>query len=816
MTILREYAAQATQLALDSGSTRFDEVVSPDGVLRGPWRRLAAEAVDLSFDQLLRVDSEVSRFLLDDAVTFAPPGAEQTAWRLDPIPLVIDTEEWATIEKGLAQRAELLNAILVDLYGEKKLLAQRILPSTLVFGHQGFFRGAARRSAYDPRPLIIAAVDLGRTADGQWQVQADRLQAPSGIGFAMENRRVLSRILPRNYRSAELHRLAPFYQALRSAILQSAPDGVENPRVVVLSPGPMSETAYDQASIAGSLGFPLVEGSDLTMRDGAIWMRSLQQLERVDVIVRRVDADWSDPLELRSESQLGVTGLAEASRRGTVKIVNGLGSGVLENPALAPFMSQMCEALLGESLRLPSRPIYWAGNSDDRAQILDRLDELMIRAIDSPFTTEQASSDELREKILAAPHRFVAQEPQKLSVVPTLSGDRLVAQEVTLRTFTLRFGSSYRPMIGGLAMAHDGKSMTKSKDVWVLKSSVADPDQGFTDLLPNVGNRAPITMSPRVLDDLYWLGRYCERLEDTVRLLLVAHGLAGDFADRPYTSGGATLRVLTNVIGTLSPCTETDVETNLRSLMLDGRRSGSLMSIIWRLREIAMSLRDQVSPDLFRVFGAIDRAMQLAQDFAGSWQLGESAGRILTDALALQAVNSNMVRDAGWNLLAAGGALERSIQLCSLLGPTLSIRRGIDVDRDIHLAVLQASESAVTHQRRYRGFLRVANVLDLLILDTDNPRSLRFSVEQLRHHLSLLPDSSGSSRPERLVDALLEEINGVDVARLTAIDGEQRPNLAEFVASVQRQLRSLSEAINQVHLAAGPGPRQLESALVES
>ena len=367
MTVLRDYAAAMTRptLSLDSpADPRYDEVVAPDGALRPAWKGLAEIALSLTPDELHRVDGEITRFLADDGVSYLRPDTGAQPWQLDPVPLVIDAAGWARLDVGLAQRAELLNALLVDLYGAQSVLAEGVVPAAAVLGHAGFARPMARHSARDPHPLLLSGTDLGRAADGEWHVLADRVQAPSGLGFAMENRRVISQVLPDLYQESDLHRVEPYFSALRAALLSAAPDTVASPRIVVMSPGPFSETAFDQAFLAGALGFPLVQGSDLVVRDGWVWLKPAgwprtAPAERIDVIVRRVDAEWCDPLELRADSHLGVAGLAEAVRRGRVRLVNGLGAGVLENPALMPYMPAVCEHLLGEQLRLPSVAMWW-------------------------------------------------------------------------------------------------------------------------------------------------------------------------------------------------------------------------------------------------------------------------------------------------------------------------------------------------------------------------------------------------------------------------------------------------------------------------
>src|SRR3712207_5789995 len=337
-------------------------------VLDGPLAGLER----LADEDLHRARHEAARLLADDNVTYTPsptarvsvldgpPPAPPTElveprpWRLDPVPLVLHEREWAGLEAGVVQRAELLDAVLADLYGPRRLLAAGDLPTSVVLDHAEYLRPLVGAEPLAVQPLFLVGADVGRDAAGGWQVLADRTQAPSGAGYAMQNRRVVSRVLPELYQATPLHRLTPFFQAMRTALVDAAPPTVEDPRVVVLTPGPHSETAFDQALVASLLGFPLVEGSDLTVREGRLWLRGLSGLEQVDVVLRRVDSVWTDPLELRAGSRLGTPGLVECVRRGAVSVVNSLGSGILENPALLPFLPQLSERLLGQPLRLPS------------------------------------------------------------------------------------------------------------------------------------------------------------------------------------------------------------------------------------------------------------------------------------------------------------------------------------------------------------------------------------------------------------------------------------------------------------------------------
>jgi uncharacterized circularly permuted ATP-grasp superfamily protein len=350
VTVLSHYLAAARDHSEAGNGQAFDEFAGPDGVVRDGWSSLADGLLGLDAEDLAYASREVARLLEDDNVTYTPSPAssvsiadppdklppslaEPQPWRLDPLPLILDDREWSGLEAGVVQRAELLDAILGDLYGARRLLARRALPAAAVLDHEEYLRNVVGIESLVGQRLFMIAADLGRDPSGQWKVISDRTQAPSGAGFAMQNRRVISRVLPELYHQANLHRLTPFFSAMRLALVDAAPSTVEDPRVVVLSPGTHSETAFDQAFVASLLGFPLLEGRDLTVRDGRVWMRVLGRLEQVDVILRRVDSTWMDALELRPGSRLGVTGLLECVRQGTVSVVNDIGE---PGPAAVP------------------------------------------------------------------------------------------------------------------------------------------------------------------------------------------------------------------------------------------------------------------------------------------------------------------------------------------------------------------------------------------------------------------------------------------------------------------------------------------------
>jgi uncharacterized circularly permuted ATP-grasp superfamily protein/uncharacterized alpha-E superfamily protein len=854
VTVLSSYLARAGQSAAGNGA--FDEFAAPDGTAREGWSVLLNQLDELDPVDLLRVQREVARLLEDDNVTYTPspastvsiadwtapatqPLSEPRPWRLDSVPLILDDREWSSLEAGIVQRAELLDAILSDLYGARRLLARQAVPAAAVFDHDEYLRSVVGIEALAGQRLFMTAADLGRDATGQWKVISDRTQCPSGAGFAMQNRRVVSRVLPDVYHSANLYRLTPFFSAMRLALVDAAPHNVEDPRVVVLSPGTHSETAFDQAFVASLLGFPLLEGSDLTVRDGRVWMRVLGRLEQVDVILRRVDSTWMDALELRPGSRLGVTGLLECVRQGTVSVVNSLGSGILENPALLPFLPELSERLLGQQLRLPSVETWWCGEDAALRHVLANLDSLVIRPISrghgrsvlgSALTAEQR--EQVVAQLRATPHRFVGQEVLHLSSAPTSERDNLVGRSVVLRAFAVRSGASYTAMLGGLARVTDddqgrrGPLVTDpdgglAKDVWVVSrepvvvTRMVAPRGVDVDhsVLATAGSPSS-AMVPRVLSDLFWFGRYAERAEDLLRLILATRNVAIE-TDFDSDSEGplralllAVTHVSTTYPGFLAPGVEMMPE--LRAMLLDRHRPGTAAQSIGALSLVAQGVRDQLSEDVWIVLADIDRALAAlaANPYDQGLQLTDASERVLSGLLALCGIASeNMIRDPGWYLMDSGRGLERALQLVALLRVTLGWRHSPETERLVIDAVLTAAESIVTFRRRFRGRAGVEAVGALLITDGTNPRSVAYQLRRIQTDLRAVPDTSPTARPLRLLDSLIERVRIADLASLLeGVDG-RRPALDEFLGGLQKQLRSLSEAIRDQYLQAPP-PQQ--------
>lgn len=560
----------------------YDELVDGRGRVRSMWSELSADFIDQGVGGIDRIDHRVRRQIEDDGVTYTEVGLggdDDTAipqpWRLDPIPLLVSAEDWTRLETGLVQRSLVLDEVLTDVYGPRRLLSSGLLPPEVVFGNTGYVRAAHGITIPGTHQLFLHACDISRWSDGQFRVLADWAQAPSGAGYALADRRVVAAAIPEAFEHAGPRPLSPFARAMRLMLEEAAPelaDG-EEPVVVVLSPGSHSETAFDQAYLAQMLGFPLVESSDLVVRDGALWMRSLGSLERVDVVLRRVDAEFSDPLDLRPDSRLGVVGLVEVLRRGAVTVVNTLGSGLLESPALSPFLPRIARSVLGEDLQLDATPAYWGGDDTERAHLVAHVGDLVIRsAVDGSTifgpSLSAAERADLAARIEVERWKWVGQEPAEFSVAPAVDGPAgLSPAPVGMRLFSLARRGSYTAMSGGLGQQRMRLEPTRSvikvaaKDVWVRAapatvpavSSEAPHEERLRRAVPVV----EAISSPRVLNDLFWMGRYSERAESVVRLLAATHDVYQDYRYRPWLDGAEALPILMRALsittGTVAP-----------------------------------------------------------------------------------------------------------------------------------------------------------------------------------------------------------------------------------------------------------------------
>jgi uncharacterized circularly permuted ATP-grasp superfamily protein/uncharacterized alpha-E superfamily protein len=749
----------------------FDEVHLAPDTPRPHWREFLASLQRLGRHELASRWENGRRIIREHGVTYnvyGDPQGMNRPWGLDLVPLLIPAEDWSRLEAGLVQRSRLFNLILADLYaGGQRLLRDGFIPPELVYANPGFLRPCRGIAAPKNVFLHLHACDLGRSADGQWWVLADRTQAPSGAGYALENRAVLARILPDEIRDCNVQRLASFFRRQREMLFHLAPRGSANPSVVLLTPGAHNETYFEHAFLARHLGFPLVEGADLTVRDRRAFLKTLEGLQPVDVVLRRVDDSFCDPLELRGESFLGVPGLVEATRAGNVTLANALGTGLMESPAFLAFLAGLCRHLLGEELRLPSVATWWCGQAEELRYVLEHLDELVVKpAFGQPSRQpwfggrlSAAERAKLIETIRARPRDFVGQERVVLSRAPVWVDNRFEARSVVLRAYVANGGESFAVLPGGLTRvsktAEDPvvsmQSGGGSKDTWVLADGAAgrvDTTQVIGE--PRLTERALSGVPSRAADNLFWLGRYTERLEQTLR---VAAGALGRISDEAGGEGSADLAALAELLAELgflpsplrSPFRPTELQRHILRLITKSDVRGSVPDLLGRVRFTAASVRDRFSGDTWRILGRLDVD---AQARPSRLSLANALTLIHNLVLDLAAFNGmemeNMTRGHGWRFLDIGRRVERGLSVVNLVRAAAGVETRPSAALE---AVLEIADSVMTYRRRYFAEARLAGVLELLLRDESNPRALAFQLNVLREHTRELPGDSNTPGP---------------------------------------------------------------------
>ena len=772
---------------------RYDEMLLADGAVGPHWRQFFIHLDSVAPDEMRRRLEFVDRRIQENGVTYnvyADPNGSDRPWALDPVPLIIPPAEWAQVSAAVNQRARLFNAILADIYGEQTLLAEGLLPPALVYGQHGYLWPC--RGIKPPGGVWLHnyAVDLARAPNGRWWVIADRTQAPSGAGYALENRLVVSRVFPEMFRDLHVQHLADFFRDQLDGLTALAPvDGDEQPHIVLLTPGPYNETYFEHAYLARYLGFPLVEGQDLTVRGETVYLKTLRGLKRVHVILRRQDDDYCDPLELRGDSALGIPGLINVARAGRVVIANALGSGLLASGALMGFLPAICRHLLGEKLAMPSVATWWCGEKPALEYVKENFDDLVIKPayptqrMDPIFGHElegEARAEMLR-RIEARPHAYVAQEMVELSQAPTWSRAherRLLARPVGLRAYAVSTADGYSVMPGGLARVATGAnariiSMQRggaSKDAWVLSDG---PVSDFTLLKPSIGVRdlvrAGANLSSRVVENLFWLGRYSERFDDSARMLRVALGRLVEASGEKSPAVVSSME-LAKVLGIL-PTPEEDDEVKegsdhvLLEAIYDPAQPGSLAGNIRNLMWSATHVRERLSIDHWHSLNRLQREQQGAQKIHPS--LPEAIvflDRVLGVSSSLTGfAMDNMTRDDGWRFLIIGRRLER----LSFFAQAISNFLRMESTRGAGCLewLLELADSIITYRSRYSRQPELLPVIDLLVFDDSNPHGVIFQASVLSRYLERMARELGATFDGKLVLAL-EALRQFDLERL--------------------------------------------------
>ena len=792
---------------------------------------------ELGPDELRRHWEHARRLIHENGVThnvYGDPNGLDRPWSLDPIPLLIPAAEWNAVAEGLTQRARLLDRLLADLYGVAETVFEGLLPPELVWANPGFLRPCHGTQLPRERWLHVYAADLVRASDGQYQVLGDRAQAPSGAGYTLENRIVLSRTVPHVFRQCNVARLAPYFGALRESLASLAPGSHDSPRIVLLTPGPYNETYFEHSYLARYLGYSLVQGNDLTVRDANVYLKTLGGLKRVDVILRRVDDDYCDPLELFADSYLGVPGLLQAVREGNVAVANALGSGVLQTPGFLPFLPALCRRLLGEELKLPSVPTWWCGQEAELNYVVENLPRMVIKSAyptrgEDPVFGQHLTREQIAElaaKIKSQPRLYVAQEQVMSSTTPALIDSQLQPRRFGVRAFVVANEDSYTVMSGALTrITRSDDSLVVSlqrgggsKDTWILCDRPVTP----VTLLPSPGRLAPLSresgdLPSRTADDLFWLGRFVERAEGQARL---ARGTLNRAIDQSGTDNARAIRVLTAAWpqGPL-PWDGANLSQEFVQGVLGDFQGSGLRGTTAYLHGLARTLRNRASADVWRILLEIHNSVSDFQIEPGEPTAGLAE---LLDALVTRFAGfvglaaDSMTRGQAWRFLDLGRRIERTAFTARLLRDTL-VEPG--ADSALMEAVLEIGDSNLTYRRRYFTHLEIHAVVDLLLADETNPRAVAFQLAAVDQHLATLPrDTADPSRNQdlRLVLKLRTSIQLCDLVELCTVpDGCSRRGLGALLFETLEQNALLSDAVANLYFSHTDVSRKLGEAAQE-
>jgi uncharacterized circularly permuted ATP-grasp superfamily protein/uncharacterized alpha-E superfamily protein len=820
----------------------WDEALLESGFPRRPWRQLSVALGRMGFRQLSSRWRTGQQLIQANGVTYnvyGDPQGKERPWLMDPIPLLIDEPEWAQIERSIIQRASLLNNMLADLYGPQKLIHGGHIPAAMLFANPNFLRPCFGIKPPNGVYIHSYAADLARSPDGSWWVIADRTQAPSGVGYALENRLVSARTLPSVFNLCQVRQLNNFFEVQRDALLKMAPHSIVNPRrsprVVLLTPGPHNETYFEHSFLARHWGFPLVEGADLIARDNQVYLKTLAGLEPVDLIFRRVDDGFCDPLELRGESVLGVPGLLQAVRAGNVVIANALGSGLLETPAHMAFLPGLCRELLGEKLMMPSVATWWCGQAEPLRYVLDHLDEVVIKPafprfgkkVEFPAMLDRAGRADLARRIQENPGQFVAQEQVALSTAPVRTEYGIAPRHVVVRVFAAWDGNSYSILPGGLTRVSTAdKSLVVSmqqgggsKDTWVLGTEKEEETPKTLAAESAVVPRGTGELPSRAADNLFWLGRYAERVEDNVRLVrTLLPGLSGE-ADFGRT---ASLETVTQLLANMGYLAEEfpssslaqqrwQLQRLLTGMVYDPSRSTGIGWNLKQIRRVAWPLKERLSQDTWRVLQQLDIDFSSAaptnadQTFVAEMNLLDRA--VVTLSAFAGLLMENTTRGYGWRFLEIGRRLERSLQISNLLDAALA-RTGLDADGETESCLevlLQIADSSITYRTRHLTDVRAEYVLELLLADEANPRSVAFQLVALLEQIQHLPgrDTDVTESPEqKLISKALGSIRQAWMTDLAKREEDGKLGaLGELTQQLRATLYDFSDALTARYLS---------------
>jgi len=814
----------------------FNEVYEANGSPRPHWQKFLNALRTVAPSEFALRNAQADRMLRENGVNYhSATGGGQGArpWRLDLLPMLMTASDWASIEQALSQRATLLNLLIADIYGKRRLIDNGTLPPEVLYANPEFLRPFCDIRQSDQAPMFLYAAELARSANGQWWVMADRSEAPAGPGFALENQIVSSRTMPSAFKSIPVERLAPFFARLQNALRRRVARSTDSPRIVLLSSGPSHPYYFEDVYLARYLGYTMVEGGDLAIRNDMVYLKTLAGLAPVDIVLARCAESGLDPLELGGFAAHGVPGLLNAMRSGNVTITNTPGCGIIGAPVFMAFLPQLCQQLLGEPLRMPSISTWWCGDAGNFHQILARLDELVLKpAFQKSGGEEIIFSDltkEQRERVLtrikSEPWAWVVQEKIARSAVPVWSDDGVHCGHAAVRAFLVEDENAWHLMPGGLIrIAPDSGPMhlsvaagDGSKDLWVIADRKVDPVSLLTPRdQPAELRRTSAQFPSRVADNLFWLGRSLDRCDFLSRLVrALAERLVGE-----GSVDTTEVRFLTRALsemGQLEPGFVVEgMELQLPSLtealpvaVYDPTEFGGLARTVSELTRLASLVRDWISPDTWHRINLASEAFQAAptKDWRDLADVVSTSNALIGDLASVSGlISDGMNRGPSWRFLDIGRCIERAGATARLL-VSADLRKS-PVPPNLLKTIVEVMDVRMTYRFRYRENLQRNAVLDLTITDDTNPRSLAYQIDRLVSHVDRLPGYEATplrSEEMRLVMAAAHVVRMLTTDDLAATTPRAVLNALK---TVDDSMIKLSDALTNKYLVHSGAPRQ--------
>jgi uncharacterized circularly permuted ATP-grasp superfamily protein/uncharacterized alpha-E superfamily protein len=812
----------------------FDEMFDTKCGIRPHWTDIINGLDNAGIKQLELKQLEIDWRLEDNGVTYNiynDPEGTNRRWNLDPIPLVLTSSEWDEISKGLKQRAKLLNLIFKDLYTEQKLIKEGIIPAEIIFGHKGFIPEVFNFGNIDYYSMRFYATDISRGPDGKFWVINDRTQSPSGLGYAVENRLTMNSICDDLYPNVKILKMANFIEGFKNMLKSLSPSNQDNPLIALLTPGPLNETYFEHSYISSFLDLNLVQGEDLLVKNNQLWLKSLNGLRKVDTLIRRVDSQYCDPLELRNDSQLGVAGLVNVVRKDNLSMINPIGVGILENIGLNPFMKNIAKFLLDEELILPQIATWWCGQEKELDFVLKNIRNLIIKRIDRTdnieihFTQKLNDSDlnNLIEKIKEDPHYYVGQEIIDFSTTPSFTKGKIEPRNTVIRSFAYLHENEYHIMPGGLIRVSPTKDSLvvsnqkggTSKDLWILGE-----DENFigNNIFKNrsfIDSRLE-NISTKRAENLFWLGRYLTRAIITARMVRFNLKNMLNLTRYDNTNSKKTNNILnialTHLTMTYPGFLDGKSVLQLReiiSIIRDKNRVGTLSFTLSMLSNSNTNVKNLLTMEAWRIYEKLQKewsSYSKREIYSNKEHINELDKLLIYLMAYKELIDESIFKEQGLILYDIGSKIEISQLLISKLRSLLTIKLDKLIEYDILDSMLNSYESYNSYRAYYKSSLALENVLDFLIFNTKYPKSLIYIINQLLADLRELPKNGNTSHLSNFEEPVFKVFSMITLTTTKKLletneDDYVYKNLDEFLSNLSDLLTKTSEELTKTYFS---------------